>query len=379
MKSKIILRLNRSKQRMRGSKFTRPDVEPFEVRAHHLLCAICVAGGCDSPPAGRRTIGRLMRALWRYPYVSLKVAADIDLNRAHYLDIYAGRGRRTVPKDFDRRRADYVGRRKDLEVLRRLGIAPNTSLPAYLAYSILLRRAPTLKGICRSSSPASAVWPECPHARSGCYEKITGERNYSSKELAELGESLDGKGMWAILRPRTREDVRAAKATSANMIRKADRLFIRPHHLLCMLCTADVLEPLMYDNLVELRERMKENPDILVTLTEGCCMVCNPCPEYHTGENICIRTHIKDQLRDLMMLEKLDMKPGDTYTAKEIYERVYARMDSLRDVCAWGDELDTAPFWSPCDGWKGDKFVLARGANLIANGRADSAQRHRTS
>jgi len=360
------LHLDRSKQRMSSSKYTRPDVEPFEVRAHHLLCAICVAGGCDSPPAGRYTIGRLMRALWRYPYVSLKITADIDLNRVHYLDIYADRGRRTIPKDFERRRTDYVGRRKDLEALRRLGIAPNTVLPAYLVYTILLRRAPTLKGICRSSSPASAVWPECPHARKGYYEKITSERNYSSKELAELGEALDGKGMWAILRLRTREDMRAAKATSANMIRKADRLFIRPHHLLCILCTADVQEPLMYDNLVELRERMRENPNILVTLTEGCCMVCDPCFEYHKGENICIRTHIKDQLRDLMLLEKLDMKPGDTLTAKEIYKRVYARIGSLYDVCAWGDKLDTAPFWSPCDGWKGDKFEQARRTDLLA-------------
>lgn len=279
-----------------------------------------------------------------------------------------------MPKGFGRRRADYVGRRKDLEVLRRLGIAPNTVLPAYLAYTILFRRAPTLKGICKSSSPSSAVWPECPHARKGHYEKIVGDGNQSSKELAELGEAMDGRGIWAVLRPRTREDMRGAKAASTRMIQRADRLFIRPHHLLCIICTADVKESLIYDNLIELRERMKANPDISVTLTEGCCMVCDPCFEYHAGENICIRTHIKDQLRDLNMFEKLDLRPGDTLSAKEIYERIYARIGSLYDVCAWGDELDTAPFWSPCDGWKGDKFELARRANLIARGMTPTAQ-----
>lgn len=361
---------NRSKQRMRSSKLTRTDAEPFEVRAHHLLCAICVRGGCDSPPAGRHLIDRLLKTIWQYPYVSLKITADIDLNRMHYLDLYTHRGQRSLPKNYEKRRADYAGRRKDLETLRRLGIAPNTVLPAYLVYTILFRRAPTLEGICRSSSPTSDAWPECPHARKGYYEKITGERSYSSKEITELGEALDGKGIWAIIRPRTREDMSAAKIASVTQIQKADRLFIRPHHLLCILCTADAQEPFIYDNLVELRKRMEDNPNIPVTLTEGCCMVCDPCFEYHPGENLCIRTHIKDQLRDLNMLEKLGLKPGDTLSARELYERIYARIGSLRDICAWGDELDTAPFWSPCGGWKSEYFEKARREKLIVKGGA---------
>lgn len=360
--------VNRSKQRMRSSKLTRPDAEPLEVRAHHLLCAICVRGGCTNPPAGRLKIGHLLKTVWQYPYVSMKITADLDVNRAHYLDVYANRGQRASPKNFKIRQADYVDRRKDLEALRRLGIAPNTVLPAYLAYNILFRRAQTLEGICRYSSNMSAEWSECPHARKGYDERIAGERSYSPKELTELGEALDSKGIWTILRPRTREDMSTAKAASVRVIQKADRLFIRPNHLLCILCTADAQEPLMQDNLVELRKRMEGNPEILVTLTEGCCMVCDPCYEYHTGENICIRTHIKNQLRDLNILEKLDMKPGDTLSAKELYKRVYARIGSLRDVCAWGDELDTAPFWSPCDGWKSKRYEQARRDNLIAKG-----------
>lgn len=354
----------RARQRWGSSKLTQPDAEPIEARAHHLLCAICVRGGCENPPAGRLKIGHLLKTIWQYPYVSLKITADLDVNRSHYLDVYVNRGQKVLPKNFKKRQADYINRRKDLEVLRLLGIAPDTTLPAYLAYSILFSRVRSLENICRST-PGSDKWPECPHARKGYYEKITSEKTYSPKELTELGEALDGKGIWAIIRPRTYEDMSTTKATSVKAIQKSDYLFIRPQHLLCILCTADAQEPLIQDNLIEVRKRMEDNPDILVTLTEGCCMICDPCFEYHAGENICIRTHIKNQLRDLNILEKLGMKPGDSMSAKELYERVYARIGSLRDICAWGDELDTAPFWSPCNGWKSDKFERAREGNII--------------
>ena len=29
---------------------------PIPIRAHHLLCAVCVRGGCDSPPCGREAL-----------------------------------------------------------------------------------------------------------------------------------------------------------------------------------------------------------------------------------------------------------------------------------------------------------------------------------
>lgn len=142
---------NRDRQRSRSGELTRLDVKPLDVRAHHLLCAICVRGGCRNPPAGRWRIDLLLKRLWRYPYFPLRVTADLDLNRAHYSDIYAGRGR--LPRNYWKRQADFVGRRKDLETLRQLGIVPNTVIPAYLAYTILLSRVRSLEGICKSTPP----------------------------------------------------------------------------------------------------------------------------------------------------------------------------------------------------------------------------------
>ena len=48
-------------------------------------------------------------------------------------------------------------------------------------------------------------------------------------------------------------------------------------------------------------------------------MVCDPCNVYHRGENLCYHAHIKNSLRDLMILERLGLKPGATLTARELY------------------------------------------------------------
>ena len=357
----------RARQRMCSSDLTAPEAEPLTVPAHHLLCAVCVRGGCKSPPPGKSVIDGLLKALWQYPYVTLKITADLDVNRAHFLDVYGGRHRKALPPDYERREADHDSRRKDMEVCRRLGIVPGSTMGAFTAYSILLGRAPALDGICRTGSRPSRDWPQCPCAGKGYYEKIAQEPRRGLAEQTREGEQMDGKGIWALLRPRSRQDMLRAKRESARYIlEEADHLYIRPNHLLCILCTAGVDEPLIQDNLVELRQRMEQEPDIPVTLIEGCCMVCDSCNIYHEGEHLCYGTHIKNQLRDLRMLEILGLRPGGTLPARELYALVYERIGALRDVCAWGDELNTAPFWAPCGGWQTDAYEKARAARLIA-------------
>jgi len=362
----------RSQQRMSGSELTRPDAEPIEVQAHHLLCAVCVRGGCEDPPCGKETLQPLLDAMWEYPYVALKITADLDLNRAHYFDVYEGRGENELPENFEQRAADHVDRRKDLEVCRLLGIVPNTVLPAFWAYRILFERAPTVEGICTSTMPGSADWPQCPHAGSGYFEKVAQAQNLNPEEQVALGEPANVPGIWRMVGPRTRQEMDEAKAVSAECIANADRLLIRPQHLLCILCTADKQEPLVEDNLVELRKRMEQEPDIPVTVTEGCCMVCDCCNVYDPDEHICYPVHIKNQLRDLNILEKLDLAPGATLPARELYARIYERIGSLAEVCGWGDGSNTAPFWAPCGGWQGDQLESAREAGLISGGKADS-------
>lgn len=323
---------------------------PIPIRAHHLLCAVCVRGGCDSPPCGLEPLQSMLDPVWRDPFQSLLLGADLDLALAHYFDVYAGRGLRPLPDGFADRQADYIARKKDLEVLRVLGVVPNSTIPAFTAYRVLFSRQPTLQGICRSAAGPSNTWPECPHARAGHYERIAGEGEVGDLEVqTRLGEGLAGRGLWAMVRPRGKAEMAAAKGASARYIREqADRLYIRPAHLLCILCTAEHQEPLIQDNLIELRQRMEADPAIPVTLIEGCCMVCDSCNVYDPARHLCYHGHIKAALRDLMVLELLDLPPGATLPAGELYQRIYDRIGSLKEVCGWRDGSDTAPFWGPC-------------------------------
>ncbi len=254
-----------------------------------------------------------------------------------------------LPRDFSRRSSDFAWRRLDMEVCRVLGIAPNSILQPYHIYKILFSRKPTLDGLCRTGSASSKAWPRCPHSTRGYYEKITGVPTGDLKEQTLQGGKMAGKGIWAMVRPRTSGEMTAAKKKSADFImKKADRLFIRPNHLLCILCTRHIDEPLVQDNLIELRKRMEQEPDIPVTITEGCCMVCDSCNVYHPGEHLCCHAHFKNTLRDLMILEKLGVAPGTTMPARDLYSLIYRKIEKLKEICGWGDGSIYGPLWTPC-------------------------------
>ncbi|MHC4915778.1 MAG: hypothetical protein ACYTGB_09830 [Planctomycetota bacterium] len=337
----------------------------MEARGHWLLCAVCARGGCRTPPPGEAVISRLLEFMWAYPFAPLRVLGDVDLTRAHYLDACGEKPAASLPERFAERSSDHTWRRRDLEVCRALGIVPGTEIPAYHVYSTLFRRQPTLEGICRTGSQTSPDWPECPHARSGCYERIAGEPRANLRRQFEEGERLAGRGLWAMVRPRNRRDMSAAKRDSARFIlEEAERLYIRPCHCLCILCNTvenPDREPLAEDNLVELFRRMTRDPDIPVTLSEGCCMVCDPCNVYHPGEHLCYHAHIKNSLRDLAILERLGLAPGATLPARELYRLIYERIGSLKDICGWRDGSETAPWWAPCNY---DRPVLEKSREL---------------
>jgi hypothetical protein len=308
----------------------------------------------------------LLEALWAYPHVPLLIQADLDVSRAHFFDVYEAYKLHPLPDNYAKRHAAYAERRKDLEVCRILGIYPNTVLPAYHAYLMLLSRQPTLQGMCRGLTTDPTVWPECPHANMGYYERIAGTPKTGLKEQTARGEDLAGEGIWALFQPRSRADMREAKrASRTHIVEQAKRLYIRPNHLLCILCTRHQQEPLIEDNLVELRQKMEANPEIPVTLTEGCCMVCDPCNIYHSGEHICYGAHPKNVLRDLRMLEVLGLPPGATLPARELFHRVFERIHALKEICGWGDGSNYAPMWAPCTGFQGTALQDARNQGFL--------------
>ncbi|MFC1675770.1 hypothetical protein ACFL3G_01750 [Planctomycetota bacterium] len=368
----------RASQRMRCNKFSGPEAKVLEIPGHHLICAVCRRGGCKTPPPGKGAIDRLLKAMWAYPYVGLKITADVDIISNHFFDVYEKRGKKPLSKNFKTRSDNYVWRRKDLEVCRVLGIIPNTVIPAYFVYSVLFERQPTLDGICRTGSKKSKTWPQCPHATKGYYEKIANGPKFNLQEQTQLGEEMEASGLWAMIRPRSKQDMAQAKKNSArNIINKAEHLYIRPQHLLCILCTAQIKEPLIQDNLIELRKRMEENPNIPVTICEGCCMACDSCNIYHPDEHLCYGMHIKNSLRGLMILERLGLAPGATMPAAKLYKRIYERIGTLKEICGWRDGSDTAMWWAPCLDYQSPVIEEARRKGLISKKPAVSKAKKR--
>ncbi|NLN76593.1 MAG: DUF1284 domain-containing protein [Armatimonadetes bacterium] len=327
--------------------------EVFELRAHHLLCAVCAAAGAKRPPCGTDVTDAIRKAIASHPFMQLKLTADIDLVRSHYLDIDSNCHSR-LPDNFFSRRADYVNRAKDLELLCRLDIRPNTIHPAIDVVRLLFLKVESLKGICYQDFETSSEWPECEYARTDHYKQTRekgGPRCYSMDVCWDLGEELAGCGPYSLLPIRTKEEVRKAKLESCRRIEQAERLFIRPHHLMCLMChygLGDIENPLNVDNLHEVLVKMRDNPDIPVTLSEGCCMICDPCPAYDPEKHLCHWIYTRDQLKDLRVLQKLGLKPGDTLKARELLDMLTEKIKTTGEICGPDVSVPESYIWAPC-------------------------------
>ncbi len=349
---------------------TRADEEVFELRAHHLLCAICAAAGAQRPPCGSVVTDAIREAIRSHPFVQLKLTADLDLARSHYLDINSD-CHAQLPEGFSARMADYANRAKDLEVLCRLDIRPNTVHPAIDVLRLLFLKVESLKGICYQDFELSQDWPTCEYARTDYYRQTRekgGERCYSLDACWNLGEDLLGCGPYSLLPIRTKEEVRKAKAESCKRIEQADRLFIRPHHLMCLMChygLGDLENPLDVDNLHEILVKMRDNPDIPVTLNEGCCMVCDPCTAYDPDKHMCLWIYTRDQLKDLRVLQKLGLKSGDTVGARELMNLVTAKIKTTLEICGPEVSVRESYVWGPCSSAETGNYERARSVGLF--------------
>ena len=79
---------------------------------------------------------------------------------------------------------------------------------------------------------------------------------------------------------------------------------------------------------------------------------------------------LRDQKKDLDTLQKLGLSYGDTLPAKELYQLLYERIVSTREICGYGDGEQRAPEWSICGDPEGagpegrEVYRKARAANL---------------
>lgn len=295
----------------------------MEIEPRCLLCMNCMRGNGNSQCIDRYKIAEQYQEIDKNPEMHLTLIGAFDNAGARTERFY---------------RQSPAERLKDLNVLQRLGLNFGDTRSARDLFTRLSLAVKNLDGICRYPDNPYGKWHECELSDGSCY--IRGNKPLRNAQNPD--------------------EMAAQKISSCQKIAQADKVVIRPHHLLCVLCFAGRPNnhlPLKEDNLYEAWMRFRENPDVLVALVEGpgeCC-ICPPCHAYVPSRGLCVAScHLRDRKKDLDTCVALGVSPGDTLTARELYKRIGERIPTASVVCAY--ETDTSLEWTTCGGAKSDSY-----------------------
>lgn len=322
--------------------------DSVEVRPYQLMCLVCRRGrSANEPYYFESRLDKLLAALRAMPNRPLMLRCNVSTVYA-----YQNPGRAD-----DTPEGALFNDKRDLDIVQALGLVPGATRPALELINRLYREITTGRGICGYATGTAPEWRGCRYAASGNYER---------------GHAL---GVAALLPPRSEKEKAAAKLASLAEMRRSARLLIRPHHLLCMTCFhkgKTSLSPIVEDNLAEAIEIVQRNPDIPITLIEGPCMICPPCKQYDPKRNLCVGAigmGLRDQKKDLDLLQRLGLSYGATLPARELFRLVYARIHSTRQICGYDDGKVRALDWTICGGPEGSpNYIAGRAAGLGIRG-----------
>ena len=176
------------------------DPPGIEIPARQLLGTVCVCGGVDCPLFDNRGCAEaILRQVKADPTVSIRLTSDAD-RIPHYTSLDAADYAK-----FDRE--GMLNRKRDLEVLQRLGLSPGDTRRSRYLYELLLKNVASPIGICAYDTPN---WDGCALARSGAYESVC------------------AKGWSELVFDRTSEDKAEARRLSIERVRTDPVLKIRP-------------------------------------------------------------------------------------------------------------------------------------------------------
>jgi len=301
------------------------------IRPHHLLCTVCTIGGVECSLLSKDIIDYILQQVGTDATLRIKLVSYAD-EIVYFRNLH--------PEDYVQMDTQEVfNRKRDLDVLQKLGLAPGDTRRARYLYELLFERIETPQGICAYDT---TDWEGCLHAKSGAYEKIR------------------AIGWSAIVHKRGDEDKNEYRKRSVAEIYTGEKLRIRPHHLMCMACSyngGELNAPRPEDTIYEAIKRIQKDPDVEITLVEGCCTLCDPCDGYDPETNRCVHSGglIRDYKKDLDVFQKLGLMPGATMKARDLYKLLFERIPSTKEVCAYGDGVLTSNEWRICGGPEGSE------------------------
>jgi len=305
------------------------------MQARQLLATVCTLGGADCPLMEDDRAQAMLDQVKRDPTVTIKLESNAD-EMAHYEDLGPEYYMALDPEEV-------LDRKRDLDVLQRLGLVPGSIRRARYLYELLFKRVGTPDGICAYDTLG---WEGCPLARSGAYE------------------SVRAQGWQAVVYARSDEEMTQFRQRNVERIMNGDRLYIRPHHLMCLACWyagGKGQDPRPNDTIYEALQRIRREPEVPITLVEGCCEVCDCCDGFNPETGRCVHSGglIRDYKKDLDVFQKLGLMPGATLPARELFDLLFERIESTTEICGYGDDLVMSQEWTICGGPGGNSGYVA--------------------
>jgi hypothetical protein len=300
--------------------------EGLTLRPYELLCLVCRLG--DERPGDGERLAQAAAAIRETPDLPVTLRCN-----AGDVYLYQDPGDEADTPDG----AEY-NLKRDLDVLQRLDLAPGSTLPARTLLIRLLRKVPTVAGLCGYEAATGEAWRGCVRWTSGAYER---------------GHA---RGVDALIPPRDADEMVRDKVASVEALRRADCLTIRPHVLMCCVCSFGGYdgkrEPLAADNIVEFIEVVRERPETPIRLVRGAdWMVCAPCPTRVADINACVNVEgsggLSNEKRDADLLQLLGLTYGATLPARELCQLLFERVPTTVPVCARDNARDSV-WWDGC-------------------------------
>ncbi|MGI6571901.1 MAG: DUF1284 domain-containing protein [Fermentimonas sp.] len=302
--------------------------ETIFMRPYQLLCMTCAVGGGNTNTDSEKL--KLIKENPDSPVTLLCNAGDIF----SYQD----------PGPADDAHGDAVfNRKRDLEILQRIDLPPGITLPARILLHRMWDRIESVSGICDGDETTPQKQVGCPLATSECYKKgreislLYATPGWNSQ--LDFSEADIPKTKETIIRPRTKEERAKEKEKSLKAMYEADAIAVRPHILLCAICQYGLGDrpPFETDNLPEMLQFIFENPNAKIKIAEAAdWMMCAPCPSLNKHGacfNVKGRAGLTSQLRDVRVLQKLNLSYGDEVNAQELYRLIIKRIPSSAMIC----------------------------------------------
>jgi hypothetical protein len=313
------------------------------IRPYQLLSTVCILGGAKCPMMEAGKAAEVLEKVKTDPTTTIRLVSNVD-EIPHFTSL--GPTDHASP-DIQ----DVLNRKRDLDVLQRLGLVPGDTRRARYLYELLFSRIETTDNLCSYSTPG---WEGCSLAHSGAYE------------------SVQAKGWNAVVYNRSDQERAEYRQRNVKLINSSTGLFVRPHHLMCMSCwygDGKDLTPRPNDSIFEIWQRIRKEPDISITLVEGTCMACDCCDGFHPSTGRCVHSCglIRDYKKDLDCFQKLGLMPGASMKAREFFSLLFERIPSTRDICAYGDGIVRSNEWLICSSPDGNPgYAKARLAGIFS-------------